>query len=60
MKRKSMSQLREQLNRCKACGYDFSRYYFAYKRAFVQHFGCLPHSEACKVLVSLFGTDYQR
>lgn len=60
MKKKTINQLIDQLHRCKACGYSFRRYYFAYERAFVQHFGCMPHSLACKEFIRLFGTDYPR
>jgi len=60
MKKKSINQLLNQLHRCRECGYNFSRYYSAYHRAFVQHFGCRPHSLACKEFIRLFGMDYSR
>lgn len=60
MKKKTINQLISQLHRCRSCGYEFKRYYSAYKRAFIQHFGCVPHSLACKELINLFGMDYPK
>lgn len=60
MRKKSINDLRNQLHRCRACGYDFMRYYFAYDRAFMQHFGCMPHSKACIEFIRLFGMDYKK
>ena len=60
MRKKSMNDLfRQLLNIRKSDREDFVRAYSAYKKAFEQHFGCLPQSDAACELVRLFGMDYK-
>ena len=65
--KKSINELYSQLIRCsklnrvtKQNSKDrFNTIYFGWQHAFYSHFNCLPHSQECKIFISIYGKDYR-
>ena len=57
MKKKTVNELYAQLVAAHN-KHGGLRLIFAYRRAFVQHFGVYPHTKECKSLLDKYGRDY--